>query len=591
MAESALDTTSNFSAGKKYKPSSQEEALAAELIQDWNYLYGLRGNWMVHWTEIAQRILPMHSYLFQNYEQLSIQGDKRNQELYDSTGALALGRFGAILDSLLTPRDTFWHHVRSQDAVIMRNKACQDWFDQCNQILFKQRYAATANFASNNQNVFLSLGAYGTGALFIDAFAGAKGVRYRNTHLSEIYLQENHQGMVDRVCRRFMLTARQATQQFKDSCPEIIWLKAKTAPDEQYFFLHWVQPRKDHNPERYDAKGMPYESHYVSIEGRCMVYDMDRPKDQGYRTFPYVVPRYYQAPNEAYGRSPAMDCLPSLKTLNEQKKTMLKQGHRALDPVLLAHDDGIVDAFNMQPGAVNAGGISADGRVLVQPLPIGNIQAGKEMMDEERNLINDSFLVSLFQILTESPEMTATEVMERTREKGILLAPTIGRQQSEYLGPLIDREIDVLSRQGLLPKMPPMLAQAKGEYKIVYDSPISRTQKAEYASGAVRTLEILGNYAQQTGDRSSLNIINIDVAGPEIADIQGVPAHWLNSPEKIQALKRQQQKEAAMQAAVQAGPAQAALMNASTKAGMSPQAPQAGGRKKQRQGQGPLGKI
>ena len=40
------------------------------------------------------------------------------------------------------------------------------------------------------------------------------------------------------------------------------------------------------------------------------------------------------------------------------------------------------------------------------------------------------------------PQMTATEVIERTNEKGILLAPTIGRQQSEYLGPMIERELD-----------------------------------------------------------------------------------------------------------------------------------------------------
>ena len=58
------------------------------------------------------------------------------------------------------------------------------------------------------------------------------------------------------------------------------------------------------------------------------------------------------------------------------------------------------------------------------------------------------------QILQDNPRMTATEVIERTREKGILLAPTVGRQQSEYLGPLVDREIDVLVEQGLLPPMP-----------------------------------------------------------------------------------------------------------------------------------------
>src|ERR1700692_2198488 len=104
-------------------------------------------------------------------------------------------------------------------------------------------------------------------------------------------------------------------------------------------------------------------------------------------------------------------------------------------------------------------------------------------MDMERALVNDAFLVTLFQILTESPQMTATEVIERTQEKGILLAPTVGRQQSERLGPQIHRELDVLASQGLLLPMPPALREAKGAYSIVYTSPLSRAMREQEAAG------------------------------------------------------------------------------------------------------------
>jgi hypothetical protein len=122
---------------------------------------------------------------------------------------------------------------------------------------------------------------------------------------------------------------------------------------------------------------MSYASHYVSLEGQKICRLPGREGD-GYTTFPYAISRYYQCANEAYGRSIAMDVLPSLKTLNEQKKTMLKQGHRVVDPVLLAHDDGVLDGFSLQPGALNPGGVSSEGRLLVQPLPTGNISAGKK---------------------------------------------------------------------------------------------------------------------------------------------------------------------------------------------------------------------
>lgn len=551
-------------ASKIGNQSSEEEQLAGELIKDFQYLFGLRGNWQNHWTEIAQRILPMDSWLFQNYSQLNSQGDKRNFELFDSTGLIALERFAAILDSLLTPSDQYWHHLRANDETLMKNKAVRMWFDRANEVLWRARYAPTANFQAQNARVYTSLGAYGTGLMFVDDLAGNPGLRYKNTHLAECYIQENHQGVVDGVCRHFRYTAKQAIDAFGEKCPDQIKTVVRTFPEKDFFFLHWVRRRRDRDMERRDFKGMEWASYYVSIEGGALV------EESGYRTFPYQVPRYFQAPNEPYGRSPAMNVLPAIKTLNEQKKNMLKQGHRVLDPVLLAHDDGVLDAFDLTPGALNYGGVSKDGRPLVQPLPTGNVQAGKEMMDEERSLINDTFLVSLFQILTESPEMTATEVMERVREKGILLAPTIGRQNSEYLGPMIHRELDLLAKQGMLPQMPPLLKAAKGEYKIVYDSPIVRTQKSEFAAGAMRTIEQLMTVAQNTQNPALLDYINWDEAAPQMAAIYGTPNSWINTKEDIAKIRQSRQQQTQQQQLVQAAPAVAGVMKAMPSGGQPP---------------------
>ena len=536
--------------------SDENKKKAGELILKFRYLFGLRGNWNSHWTEIAQRIYPMDSFLFQNYSQITQQGDKRNFAVYDSTGVLALQRFGAILDSLLTPRNQYWHQIKPDDPTLMQDKATRLWFDKVNSVLFDERYRPNGNFAAQNQLQYLSLGAYGTGILFVDQMHGAPGIRYRNAHLGEIYLQQNHQGLIDGSHRRFQLTARQAFQQFGHRCPEGILAIVEQFPERQFFFLHVIEPREDLDPFRKDFKGMKWASYYVSEEHQEIV------EEGGFREMPYIISRYTQATNEAYGRSPAMDVLPALKTLNEQKKTMLMAGHRALDPVLLAHDDGVVAGFNFQAGAINYGGVSSEGRMLIQPLPTGNIPEGRELMEDERKLIKDTFLVSLFDILTESPEMTATQVLERVKEKGILMAPTVGRQDSEYLGPLIIREIDILRAQNMLPPMPKMLAQSKGNYKIVFDSPITRTQKSEWASGAVRAMEIFTNYSQATQDPSILDYIDMDHAAPQIADIYGVPQTWIRSQKDIAAIRSQRGKQQALQASIQAGPAVAGLAKA-----------------------------
>ena len=52
------------------------------------------------------------------------------------------------------------------------------------------------------------------------------------------------------------------------------------------------------------------------------------------------------------------------------------------------------------------------------------------MLDQRHRSINDAFLVTLFQILVDSPSMTATEAMLRSQEKGALLAPTSSRRRN-----------------------------------------------------------------------------------------------------------------------------------------------------------------
>jgi hypothetical protein len=285
-------------------------------------------------------------------------------------------------------------------------------------------------------------------------------------------------------------------------------------------------------------------------------------QEGGYNSFPYAISRYVVAPGELYGRSPAMTALPAIKVLNEEKRTVLKQGHRVVDPVLLAHDDGVVDAFSLKPGAINFGAVSAEGKPLVHVLPSGNLALAREMMDAERMVINDVFLVTLFQILVDTPQMTATEVIERAREKGALLSPTMGRQQSEALGPMIEREVDVLAAQGLISPMPQILRDARGQFDIEYDSPLSRAQKSEAGAGTMRTIGWASDIYKVTQDPSVLDPFNWDIIIPDLADINAMPVRYLATEEQIAAKRAARQEAQGIQQATEALPAIAGLMKA-----------------------------
>src|SRR3990167_544777 len=136
-----------------------EKELTEELVRNFDQLKGDRGTLDSHCEEIASRILPMHKNLFQGSLAMGSQGDKRNQEILDSTGVIALQRFGAILDSLLTPRNSFWHHLTTDNPILKKDKNTMDWFQTVTSILFQERYSPKANFSAQNQNVYKSLGA------------------------------------------------------------------------------------------------------------------------------------------------------------------------------------------------------------------------------------------------------------------------------------------------------------------------------------------------------------------------------------------------------------------------------------------------
>jgi hypothetical protein len=524
-------------------------------VQRLGALRSIRGNWDSQWEEAAAHIVPAHRDTFSSQGLVSrTQGQKKTELQFDSTAAFAAQRFASVIESLVSPQGSVWHLLKAVDPALRKNRQVRKYFDDLSDVLWNYRYRPVANFVGNSQQTYLSLGVYGNGILYIDRPEKTRGLRYRNVHLGEAYFVENHAGVVDGLYRILVLDARQLVQKFGDAVPKEVAEKAKQGGNaEKFEVLHCVHPKEDYMPGGIGIGGMAFASCYILMKEKKIL------REGGYNSFPYAVARYSQSSGETYGRGPAQWVLPAIKIASEEKKTMLKLGHRASDPVLLMHDDDVLGNFSLKAGAKNVGAVSKDGKKLVHTLESGNFQTNEKMLEMEHAIIKDAFLISLFQILVDHPEMTATEVLERAREKGMLLAPTAGRIESEFLGPMIEREIDLLMQQGLGPQMPPILAQMQAEYRIDYDSPMSRMKRAEKAAGFLRSLDQAANFARLTGDPSPLDFFNFDVAMPEINDIYGAPTDWTSSPEEVQAKRDQRSQAQQIQQITDVAPALASV--------------------------------
>lgn len=543
---------------------TREDELVQSIMTGLSEAQLWRSTFENHWDDVSRVVLPHMADSFQP-DNVNVPGQERGREMFDTTAGTALQRYAAAMNSMLTPAGAKWHGIRIADPKLNRLRSVRLWCEQVTEILFHYRNASRAGYQAQQYDAYLNQGAFGTSAIYIDALTDprtgrADGLRYRNIHLGELYVSENHQGIVDKVWRRWRMSARNIANQWFVKNPEAIPEKIKAAleknPETKFFVVHHICPRESWSPYPLSGKAMQFGSYYVLEEGKILL------DEGGYRSWPVPVARVNTAPGEMYGRGPAMQVLPAIKGLNSQKKTVLKQAHRAVDPVLLAHDDGILEGVNLAPGAVNYGAMSAEGRALVGVLPTGNISIGLETMQLEQQAINDAFFVTLFQILVDSPQMTATEVLERAREKGALLAPSFGRYQTEALGPQISREYELLFNQGKIPKPPQELIDANATWEVEYDAPLNRAIKSEAAAGFQRTLQFATEIANVTQDPSTFDVFNLDYALRDIAQVQSVPEAYMAAVADVQAKRQGRAQQQQQQQLVDAAPAIASTLKA-----------------------------
>lgn len=501
-----------------------------------------RAQYDAQWSEIAERIQPT----LDGFIARSQPGYKKTSKIFDATPALALNRAAAAMESMITPRTGKWHRMTIKDKELLKNASIKRYLDDLNDALFYQRYHASANFASQAHEKYRSQMAFGPGVMFVGEVPG-RHLIYRTVPLYECYFSENEYGVIDTLFRKFEYTARQMAGEFGyDVLPDEVKtaLDSGNNPEKRFEIIHAVVPSTD---KVLGGGNKAFNSYYVSVQGHKVLRD-----NAGYQSFPYMVGRLCTDAGDVYGHGAAMIVLPDIKQLNSQERDLTRQSNMIADPMILLNDDSLLQTFHIQPGRAVKGMVTPDGKPLAMPLDTrARIDIGMERSEQKRKIINDAFYITLFQILAETPQATATEILIRQQEKGALLAPTMGREQ-EVLSLQIQREIELLSNNNALPVMPPELIEAGGIVEIEYTSPLAKAQKAEEGVAIMRTVENAGVFAQF--DPSVARRINFIRALDRMNDINGAPADILNSDEEMGALQEQDAQQQQMAQLLQAAP-------------------------------------
>lgn len=530
--------------------SKESDKLQAEF----DLLVGQRGTFESHWSRAARIASPRDDHF--NQETFT-QGEQLRRFQYDERAEIALDRATALFGSVTTPENQTWHKLRQTNEFLQQIQEVREYFDRVNEVLFKRRYSPRAGFAVGKHETNRSLLGFGTGALFIGAGSGDPRFRnplwYKAIHLSEIFISENQQGFVDKVYRRLRMSGRQIIDEYGEkNVPSGSLDQLKKDSETFFVVIHAIRPNPDFDPESLNPDKFRFMSrHWLH----------DRSDDTflrkgGFRTFPISITRDSRRPTEQYGRGTLLRVLPAIQMRNQMKRTQIRVWHQASDPPLLLKDDSSIDIADLRAGHSVVGGLDAAGNKTIEPFVTGaNFEVSQEFLIQEGETIDGAFMLDLFlnpTALEGRDRVTATEILARDQERVRLMTPISGRDETESLGPMIERELDILNDFGLLPPMPPELIEAQGEFEIEFTNPLAVSRRSDEAIGSVQTVQALLELA--TAQPNVMDNIDGDEYARIHARANSSPEALLNSPEEVAFIRQQRQEAEILEKAAQAAP-------------------------------------
>ena len=509
-----------------------DDPKASALLARYKTLQTQRQHWESHWQEVADYIVPRKADITKK----RTAGDKRSELIFDGTAIHAAELMAASLHGMLTSAATPWFSLRYEDDALNGDDTAKEWLEAATDVMYA--HLARSNFQEQIHELYSDLVTFGTGVLFIEADDN-EGVRFSTRHIAECYVSEDERGRVDTVFRKYTTTARAAQSQF-DNLTRRIEKLATTDPYKEIELLHIVMPREERNPKLKTKINKPYASIFIDPDEKQVL------GEGGFDELPYCVPRFLKASFElGYGRSPSMTALPDTKMLNKMSEIVIRASQLQIHPPLMVPDDGFMLPVRTTPGGLNF--YRSGTRDRIEPLNIGaNNPLGELQLEQRRTAIRAAFYVDQL-ILGTGPQMTATEVIQRTEEKMRLLGPVLGRLQAELLQPLISRTFNILARQKAFEPAPETMRT--GTIDIEYVSPLAKAQRSGDVTSILQMIEFL--MPLMNIDQSVIDYLDTDGLAKHIIKTTGTPATVVRGEGEVAKLREQRATQAAVQAELQ----------------------------------------
>ena len=306
--------------------------------------------------------------------------------------------------------------------------------------------------------------------------------------------------------------------------------------------LHVVWKKENHFTTSKLSKDKPIGSLWVLLSKNEVLHE------SGFDEFPWATPRFTKNPSEVYGRGPGTTALKNIIHLNNIESLNLKAAQLTTMPPLFMRRNAMSKPINRTPGSMNFVNNMND---VPKPLDMtGNVHIGENAAEEKKQEIADAFYYNIIMVQKQA-QMTATEALINQDERNRIMVGINNRLENEFLRPVVDRVLGILSRKGLLKPVPEHLKDA--ELDIEFTSPLKNANQTTEALGLVRWMETWGNFGPEMAQQM-FQLIDLDKAGQFTAEAFNVPLSVMKLKSEIRVDREDLQREQAAAQQAQALP-------------------------------------
>ena len=482
------------------------------------------------------------------------RGDRKNTRIYDSTALFAVDTLESGLMTMACDPSSKWFELTTKDPERAEFGANKEWLEYVTDSALS--VLDNSNDYVTTPTLIGDMAGFGTSVQSIEEHFETV-IHTRTIPNGSFWISQDEWGTVNAVYREYRLTVRQMYLKFGkdgDFSDHVQQLIDRSRWEEWVDIGHMVYPNEQYTAMFKSRKNKRYKSCWFEL-GSYSTARQGSAEDKflfeaGFESFPYLCGRWELTEGDVY----AVDC-PGMKSLGDNKglQIMQKRGAQMLEKGVMPHWlapiglKGTLD-HGFLPNETSYVQEREEGKSvrpahLVDP---GWIKPLGDREEETRERIYTAFSTRLFRMFDLSPEreMTATEVMERKRELLGQFPKMYANFQRGVLRPKIDRVLEIMFRQGMIPPAPPDLQGHELDYK--YNGQLAQAQKM---TGVNPIERVLATFIPMTKDKPDIwDKMDLDQMIDEIATRLGVPASCIRDDETVEAIRAERAKAQAAQA-------------------------------------------